>query len=331
MPACARISMAFALALLALASCQSREDRERALTDQCKQEAPCKKQGLCTGRCAPEPCVCVVGGAADCTQSESCASTGQCTAKDGKCVVASNDDCVRATPCKSAGLCTAKEGLCVVGSDSDCQQSELCKNQHKCAAKSSACIDASFSPALLNPALTNEQAPDKFRVKFTTTRGDFVVEVTRAWAPLGAERLYNLVKIGYFTDNAFYKVDGSTAEFGIHGNPEVSAAWHEAMVRDEPPKQPNERGYVAFAKSRPNSRWAPLVIHLKNNRDLDQVGYTPIGRVTQGMNVVDALSRARGADSNAANPDAVKLQTGGNVYLKASFPQLDYVTSAALL
>jgi len=189
--------------------------------------------------------------------------------------------------------------------------------------RSGACADAAFSPALLNPSLANEQAPDKFKVKFTTSKGDFVVEVTKAWAPLGAERLYNLVKVGYYTDVAFYRVDDSTAEFGIHGKPEISAAWAEMAMKDDPPKQPNDRGYVAFPRSRPNTRWAPLVVHLKNNRELDQVGYAPVGRVVQGMNVLDALSRVNG--------DATKVQSGGDTYLKASFPKLDYVKSASLL
>jgi len=327
MTACARVLVAAVLALALLPSCQTREEKERELTDTCKKDDPCKKLGLCTGLCNPEPCRCVVGSNADCVQSMGCGSTGQCTAKDGKCIVATNDDCARGAACKASGFCTAKDGICVVGSDADCGRSELCKNQHKCAAKNSACIDASFNPALLNPTLTNEQAPEKFKVKFSTDKGDFVVEVNRAWAPLGAERLYNLVKIGYYTDVAFYKVDGSTAEFGISGNPEVSAAWHESAIKDDPPKQPNDRGYVAFAKARPNARWGPLVIHLKANRDLDQVGYAPVGRIIQGMNVIDALKRV---ESSAA-PEAAKVQTGGNTYLKATFPQLDYVKSASLL
>jgi cyclophilin family peptidyl-prolyl cis-trans isomerase len=324
---CARVLVAAAIAMLAMTSCQSREEKERELTEQCKKEDPCKKQGLCTGTCNPEPCHCVVATTADCAQAIACGASGQCTAKDGKCVVASNDDCAKGAACKASGFCTAKDGICVVGTDADCSQSELCKNQHKCAAKNSACIDASFSPALLNPALTNEQAPEKFKVKFETAKGDFVVEVTKAWAPLGAERLYNLVKIGYYTDVAFYKVDGATAEFGISGNPEVSAAWHESAIKDDPPKQPNERGYVAFAKSRPNARWAPLVVHLKSNRELDQVGYAPIGKIVQGMNVIDGLKKA----DPSTSPDAAKVQAGGNTYLKASFPQLDYVKSATLL
>jgi peptidyl-prolyl cis-trans isomerase A (cyclophilin A) len=222
--------------------------------------------------------------------------------------------------------------MCAAGSDADCAQSELCKSTHKCSAKNGACFDATFHAALLNPALASEQAPEKFKVKFATTKGDFVVEVTRAWAPLGAERLYNLVKIGYYTNVAFFKVDDSKAEFGIHGNPEVSAVWREAAFRDEPPKQPNDRGYLAFPKSRPNSRWAPLVVHLKSNRELDQVGYAPIGKVVQGINVLDALAKAqREGPAVGKAPDPVKVETGGNNYLKASFPQLDYVISATLL
>jgi peptidyl-prolyl cis-trans isomerase A (cyclophilin A) len=325
MSVCARVLAAAALAIALLPSCQSREDKERELTEQCKKDDPCKKQGLCTGVCNPEPCRCAVATNADCANSMACGSSGQCTAKDGKCIVATNADCARGAACKASGFCTVKDGICVVASDADCSQSELCKNQRKCAAKNSACIDATFSPALLNPTLTNEQAPEKFKVKFSTDKGDFVVEVTRAWAPLGAERLYNLVKIGYYTDVAFYNVDAATAEFGVSGNPEVSAAWRGSALKDDPPKQPNERGYVAFPKSRPNDRWAPLVIHLKSNRDLDQVGYAPIGKVVQGMNVVDGLKKAE------TNPDAAKLQTGGNTYLKASFPQIDYVKSATLL
>ena len=307
MAASLRASLLVASAFLFLSSCQSREDRERELTAQCKADAPCQKQGLCTGVCSPEPCRCMVGSSADCAQSNVCASAGQCTAKEGKCVVASNEDCARATPCKSSGLCTAKEGLCVVASDSDCSQSELCKNQHKCAAKNNACVDASFVPALLNPALTNEQAPDKYKVKFTTTKGDFVVEITKAWAPLGAERLYNLVKIGYYNHVAFFKVDGSEADFGIHGNPDVSAAWRDAAMKDDPPKQPNERGYVTFGKGGPNTRWAPLVIHLKDRRELSQVGYAPIGKVVQGMSVVDSLNKNEDRRRSGQGADRVEI------------------------
>src|SRR5215471_3667896 len=328
MPAFARRSLAVGLTVglaFVLSACQSLQEREAELTAQCKQDAPCKRQGLCTGKCSPEPCRCVVGSDADCQQSAPCEAKGECTVKDGKCIVASNQDCARSTPCRASGFCTAKDGVCLAASDADCSQSDLCKSSHKCGVKNGACIDASFNPALLNPALANAQAPEKYKVKFTTTKGDFVVEVTRAWSPLGAERLYNLVKIGYYNNVVFHEVDEAVVAFGVTGNPEVNTAWHEATFRDEPPKQPNDRGFVAFPKGRPNSRWAPLIVHRKNNRELDQVGYAPIGKVVQGMNVIDSLPALKD------NLDPVKLESSGDTYLKASFPNADRITGATLL
>jgi cyclophilin family peptidyl-prolyl cis-trans isomerase len=319
-------TMIVALVLCLLPSCQTTAEKEQELTAQCKREGPCKKQGLCSGRCTPEPCVCVVATAAECQQSGECESLGKCSLKDGKCVIGSNADCARTVGCKPSGLCTAKDGACIVGSDDDCKQSELCKNQQRCSMKNGACIDTTFNPALLKPVLAAEQPPDKFKVKFTTAKGDFVVEVTKAWAPLAAERFYNLVKVGYYTDNAIYRIDGNTVEFGVHGKPEVSAVWMESMIQDEPPKQPNERGYVVFPKPRSNARWAPLAIHVQSNKDLDQAGYAPFGKVIQGMNVLDSLTRMPVAKS----PDPAKIQQGGNSYLKTAFPDLEYVKSAAL-
>jgi len=327
-----RFAIVVALAPLLLPSCESQAERERALTEKCKKDDPCKKQGLCTGKCSPEPCRCAVASDADCAQAAPCVGQGKCSAKDGKCVVATNADCAKGTMCKSSGFCSAKDGNCIVVSDDDCKQSEMCTAQHKCAAKNGACVDAAFNPALLNPALAGDHAPEKFKVKFSTTKGDITVEVTRAWAPLGADRLFNLVKIGYYKDSAFFRVDGSEAEFGISGTPEVNTAWLEAKLHDDPPKQPNDRGMVAFSVSGPNSRWAPLLIHQKTNHDLDKVGYAPLGKVVSGMEVVDSLYKDYGeGPPNGKGPDRVKLQGGGNTYLKKSFPQLDYVTGATLL
>ncbi len=140
--------------------------------------------------------------------------------------------------------------------------------------------------------------------------------------------MYHLARIGYFKKVAFYKVDGEGILFGIHGNPEVSAAWRDAKIRDEPPKRPNDRGYVAFTKTGPHTRWAPLVIHLKNNRSLDQVGYAPIGKVVEGMSVLDTLAKRPGFEGSP--PDPVKLQTMGDAYLKPSFPQIESIKSTAV-
>jgi peptidyl-prolyl cis-trans isomerase A (cyclophilin A) len=321
-------AFAFALGFLTLSACQTVQDKERDLTEQCKRDWPCKKSGLCSGRCTPEPCICAAITPADCTQSQECNGVGACTPKDGKCVVGSNADCARLAACKATGICTAKDGVCIVGSDADCQQSDLCKNQRRCTLKGNACIDANFNPALLDPSKAGETAPEKFKVKFSTAKGDFVVEVTKAWAPVAAERFYNLVKIGYYNEAAFYRVDDSQAEMGVNAKPEVSAVWMSMKLKDDPNKQPNERGTVAFPRPYPNSRWAPLVVNLKDNRDLDKVGFAPFGKVVSGMNVLDALNKN---PEGTPAPNMDKLVHGGNEFLKSNFPQMDYTTTVTLM
>jgi peptidyl-prolyl cis-trans isomerase A (cyclophilin A) len=327
------VAMTIAVGLALLSSCQTVQDKERDLTEQCKKDWPCKKSGLCSGQCTPEPCICAAKTAADCSQSQECAGVGACTPQGGKCVVGSNDDCKRLAACKATGVCTAKDGMCVVGSDADCAQSDLCKDQRKCAFKGSACIDATFNPALLDPSKAGEPAPANFKVKFTTPKGEFVVEVTKAWAPVAADRFYNLVKIGYYNEAGFYRVDGGQAEFGVNAKPEVSAVWMSMKLKDEPNKQSNDRGTVAFPRPYPNSRWAPVVIQLKDNKELDKVGYAPFGKVVQGMNVVDALTKTagEGAAPGKAAPDMDKLVHGGNQFLKANYPQMDFTTSVTLM
>ena len=158
-----------------------------------------------------------------------------------------------------------------------------------------------------------------------------MIEVTRAWAPIAADRFYNLVKIGYYNEAGFYRVDGAQAEFGVHGKPEVSAVWMSMKLKDDPNKQSNDRGTVAFPRPYPNSRWAPVVIHTKDNRDLNQVGYAPFGKVVQGMNVVDGLTKNAGeAAAGSKPPDMDKLVHGGNAFLKANYPQMDFITSVSL-
>jgi peptidyl-prolyl cis-trans isomerase A (cyclophilin A) len=321
-----------ALGVLALSGCRTVQDKERDLTVQCKRDWPCKKSGLCTGLCTPEPCVCAAKAPSDCTSSTDCNGVGACTPKDGKCVVATNADCARVAACKATGVCTAKDGICLVGSDADCAQSDLCKDQRKCSLKGSACVDATFNPALLDPSKIGDNAPEKFKVKFTTKKGEFVAEFTRAWAPIAADRFYNLVKIGYYNEDAFYRVDDSQAEFGVHGNPEVSAVWMGMKLKDDPNKQSNDRGTIAFPRPYPNSRWAPVVIHTKDNRDLNQVGYAPFGKVIQGMNVVDSLSKNAGEGAPGSKPpDMDKLVHGGNAFLRANYPQMDFLTGVSLM
>src|ERR1700680_658887 len=129
---------------------------------------------------------------------------------------------------------------------------------------------AAARPSLMNPASLHAKAPELYKAQFTTTRGDFVVDVHRDWAPLGADRFYNLVKSGYFDDVRFFRViPGFMAQFGIHGNPGVSAAWTSARIQDDPVKQSNKRGYVVFATAGPNTRTTQLFINFGDNSALD--------------------------------------------------------------
>ena len=127
-------------------------------------------------------------------------------------------------------------------------------------------------------------------MRLETTQGDIVIQVTREWAPLATDRFYNLVKAGYYDGIAFHRVlDDFVAEFGIHGDPWVNAAWRQAVMVDEPVRQPNTRGRVTFSKNTPNSRTVQVFINLKENRSLDDQGFSPFGEVVEGMDVVEEL------------------------------------------
>lgn len=187
--------------------------------------------------------------------------------------------------------------------------------------------------ALMNPALANEKAPATFKAKFNTTKGDFVVEVTRDWAPQGVDRFYNLVKIGYFTDIALFRVvEGFMAQFGINGDPKVSAAWRDAKISDDPVKESNKRGYMTFATSGPNSRTVQIFINFADNGRLDGMGFAPFAKVTQGMDIVDSIYKEYGEGApRGRGPNQGRIQTEGNTYLKAEFPKLDYIKSVSIV
>lgn len=186
---------------------------------------------------------------------------------------------------------------------------------------------------LKDPSKANEKAPESFKVKFTTTKGDFTLEVTRAWSPLGADRFYNLVKAGFFTDIALFRViDGFMAQFGIHGDPAVSAAWRPAQIKDDPVKQSNSRGYISYAMAGPNTRTTQFFINFADNGSLDGMGFSPFGKVVDGMDVVDGIYKGYGEGApRGMGPDQGRIQREGNKYLKADFPKLDYIKSASLL
>ncbi|TXD39511.1 peptidylprolyl isomerase [Lujinxingia vulgaris] len=192
---------------------------------------------------------------------------------------------------------------------------------------------AANNAALLHPDAANEEAPETFKINFGTTKGDFVVEVTREWAPRGADRLYNLVKIGYYDNIAFFRViDGFMAQFGIHGDPRVNQIWRDARISDDEVKQSNERGYVSFATAGPNTRTTQLFINFGNNAQLDSMGFAPVGRVVEGMDIVDSLYKGYGEGApRGRGPDQGRLQAQGNAYLKAEFPELDYTTEVRIV
>jgi peptidyl-prolyl cis-trans isomerase A (cyclophilin A) len=160
----------------------------------------------------------------------------------------------------------------------------------------------------------------------------FVVEVRREWAPNGADRFYNLVKNGFFTDIRFFRVmTGFMAQFGINGDPAISAAWQNARIKDDPVKQSNTRGFITYATSGPDSRTTQVFINFADNAALDRQGFSPFGQVTSGMNVVDALFGGFGdGPPRGRGPNQARVQSEGNEYLAREFPQLDYVKKATI-
>ena len=184
--------------------------------------------------------------------------------------------------------------------------------------------------ALLDPSRATDRAPDRFRVRFETTKGPFVVEVTRAWAPRGADRFFNLVKAGYYDDVAFFRViPGFMVQFGINGDPRVNAAWQVAQIPDDPVTQSNRRGMVTYAMGGPDTRTTQLFINFRDNTGLDEQGFAPFGRVVEGLSVVDALYSGYGEGApRGLGPDQGRAQGEGNVYLRGSFPKMDFVKTA---
>lgn len=189
------------------------------------------------------------------------------------------------------------------------------------------------SPALTDPGKLTAMAPESFKAQFNTTKGKFTVEVTRSLAPHGADRFYNLVRSGFFTDVAFFRVvPGFMCQFGISGDPNISAKWREATIPDDPVKGSNTRGTITFATAGPNTRTTQLFINFGNNTFLDGQGFAPFGKVIEGMDVVDKIYSGYGdAPPGGNGPDQGRIQMEGNAYLKKDFPKLDYIKSAIIL
>lgn len=186
--------------------------------------------------------------------------------------------------------------------------------------------------ALMEPSRLIEQAPASYKVRFATTKGDFVVQVSRDWAPHGADRFFNLVKNGFFDDCAFFRVvSGFMVQFGVTGNPDVNARWVQAAIPDDPVKQSNKPGMITFATAGPNTRTTQVFINYNDNANLDGQGFSPFGQVVSGMEVVKALHAGYGDGAPfGRGPDQGRIQREGNAYLKRDFPNLDYVKTARL-
>jgi len=182
---------------------------------------------------------------------------------------------------------------------------------------------------LRTPAALNEKAPETFKAKLDTSKGIIVIEVHRDWSPFGADRFYNLVKNGFYDDTRFFRVVPEfMAQFGINGDPAVTAAWQNVTLKDDPVKQSNKRGFVSYGNTgRPNSRGTQLFINYKDNSFLDGQLFSPFGEVVVGMDVADKLNSEYGAKPQEAQGT---ISTEGNKFLLSTFPKLDYIKKATI-
>lgn len=191
---------------------------------------------------------------------------------------------------------------------------------------------APVDPALLADT-PDERSPNEYRVVLDTTKGDITIAVHRAWSPKGADRFYTLVRRGYFTDVAFFRViAGFMAQFGMHGNPAVNTVWTRRTIDDEPVVQSNLRGRITFAKTgAPNSRSNQFFINFGDNSNLDPMGFSPFGEVAD-MAVVDRIHSGYGEGApRGQGPDQGELAARGNAYLRERFPNLDYIRAARIV
>jgi len=186
---------------------------------------------------------------------------------------------------------------------------------------------APSAESLRDVASFQAQAPPSFRALFTTSAGEFTVEARRALAPLGVDRFYNLVRNGYFDGIRFFRVvPNFMVQFGIHGDPSVSAIWRQETILDDPVMQSNLRGFLTYATAGPNTRTTQLFINFSNNGFLDRDGFAAFGEIVDGMEVVDSINAQYGE-----SPNQSLIQQRGNAYLESDFPELDYIIRARLV
>jgi peptidyl-prolyl cis-trans isomerase A (cyclophilin A) len=186
--------------------------------------------------------------------------------------------------------------------------------------------------SLLNPATLNARAPEAYKARLSTTKGDILVEVTRAWAPLGADRFYNLIRNGFYNNASFFRVlPGFVVQFGIPASPQIARVWDNAAIKDDAVKQSNLRGTLTFATAGPNTRTTQIFINLADNKPLDPQGFSPFGRVVEGMDVVEKLYSGYGEGApGGRGPDQSRIQAQGKAYLDKNFPNLDSIKTAEI-
>jgi peptidyl-prolyl cis-trans isomerase A (cyclophilin A) len=193
---------------------------------------------------------------------------------------------------------------------------------------------AQHTPQDLDPSLATAHAPEVFLAAFTTSKGEFVVEVHRAWAPNAADRFYNLVKLGFYDDTRFFRaIPDFMVQFGLPGDPQVAAKWKSAPFADDPVVESNLRGFVSFARTgQPNSSSTQIFIAFENHAGLDASGFAPFGKVARGMEVVDDLYKGYGEGApNGSGPDQHRIEGEGNAYLDRDFPKLDRILSTRIV
>jgi len=199
--------------------------------------------------------------------------------------------------------------------------------------KTDAAKKAPVAPNLLNPASMRARAPETYKAKFTTTKGDVIIQVHRGWAPLGADSFYSLVRGGLYKDAAFFRVlPRFMAQFGISARPDVADAWENARITDDRVIESNKRGTVTFATAGPNTRTTQVFINYGDNAQLDGQGFAPFGQVIEGMDVVDKFYSGYGEGApSGRGPDQGEIRSKGKAYLDRFFPQLDRIVSASIV
>lgn len=182
------------------------------------------------------------------------------------------------------------------------------------------------SAALLT-SCSSSGTPAQYRAKFDTSQGAFVIEVKREWAPIGADRFYELVKSGFYDEARFFRVaPGFVIQWGIARDPILNSQWKDKIIPDDPVKESNMSGYVSFASRGPNTRTTQIFLNLANNLQLDSMGFAAFGHVTEGLDVFSRMY----AGYSAQPPDQALIEQQGNAYLRQNFPKLDYIKTARI-